>query len=80
MPTLGYGLILLWSLFWALYRDGSLRSVGKIYLKFFFSRNIRYQRSVIGFAQYMNRCVTHWHFYKFTRDATSGKLRSYNSG
>ena len=27
-PTLGYGLALLWSLFWALLRDGSLTSVG----------------------------------------------------
>ena len=29
LPTLGYGLILLWSLFWALLRDGSLSSCRK---------------------------------------------------
>ena len=28
----------------------------------------------------MNRCVTHWHFYKFTREAIAGRLRTYNSG
>jgi hypothetical protein len=27
----------------------------------------------------MNRCVTHWHFYKFTREASSGRLRLWNS-
>ncbi len=31
-------------------------------------------------AQYLNRCVTHWHFYKFTREATAGRLQTYNSG
>ncbi len=80
LPTLGYGLILLWSLFWALARDGSLFSVGRVYVKNYFFRNLRYGRGIIGFAQYMNRCVTHWHFYKFTREATSGRLRTYNSG
>ena len=79
LPTLAYGLVLLWSLFWALLRDGSLISVGKIYLKYFFTRNLRYRRDVIGFAQFMNRCVTHWHFYKFTREVTSGRLKTYNS-
>ncbi|MFW6114444.1 MAG: DUF4070 domain-containing protein [bacterium] len=80
LPTLGYGLILLWALFWALLRDGSLRSVGGVYLKNYFSRNLRHARGIIGFARYMNRCVTHWHFYKFTREATSGRLRTYNIG
>ncbi len=79
LPNLAYGLALLWSLFWALSRDGSLRSVGMIYLKYFFTRNLRYRRDIIGFAQYMNRCVTHWHFYKFTREAIAGKLQTYNT-
>ena len=80
LPTLGYGLVLLWSLFWALLHDGSLISVGKVYLKYFLTRNIKYRRDIVGFAQYMNRCVTHWHFYKFTREVTAGRLRTYNSG
>ena len=80
LPTLGYGLALLWSLFRTLVRDGSLISVGKSYVKYFFTRNLKYRRDIIGFAQFMNRCVTHWHFFKFTREATSGKLRTYNSG
>jgi radical SAM superfamily enzyme YgiQ (UPF0313 family) len=80
LPTLGYGLALLWFLFWALWRDGSLTSIGKVYLKYFFARNLWYRRDLIGFAQFMNRCVTHWHFYKFTREVTSGRLRTYNSG
>jgi len=37
---------------------------------------LRYHR----FAQYMSRCLTHWHFYRFTRDAIAGRLRTYNSG
>jgi radical SAM superfamily enzyme YgiQ (UPF0313 family) len=80
LPTLSYGLVLLWSLFWTLARDGSLRSVGKVYLKSFFSQDNRQRRNIIGFAQFMNRCVTHWHFYKFTREMIAGKLRAYNSG
>ncbi len=80
LPTLGYGLVLLWSLFWTLLRDGSLTSIGRIYLKYFLMQNRRYRHDIIGFAQFMNRCVTHWHFYKFTREATSGRLRTYNSG
>ncbi len=79
LPTLAYGLALLWSLGWALWRDGSLRSVGWIYLKYFLTRNLKYRRDVIGFAQFVNRCVTHWHFHKFTREATSGRLRAYSS-
>ncbi len=80
LPTLGYGLILLWALFWALLWDGSLFSVGRVYLKYYFTRSIKHGRGIVGFAQYMNRCVTHWHFYKFTREATSGRLTTYNSG
>jgi radical SAM superfamily enzyme YgiQ (UPF0313 family) len=79
IPTLGYGLTLLWTLFWALARDGSLRKVGSVYARFFFKQRIVSQRGIIGFAQFMNRCVTHWHFYKFTREATAGRLRAYNT-
>jgi len=79
LPTLGYGLALLWSLFWALVWDGSLFSVGKVYAKYFFTRNLKHRRDIVGFAQFMNRCVTHWHFYKFTRELTTGRLRAYNT-
>jgi len=79
LPTLGYGLTLLWTLFWALFRDGSLRKVGSVYARFFFTQKVVSQRGIIGFAQFMNRCVTHWHFYKFTREATAGRLRAYNT-
>ena len=71
--------MLLWTLFWALFRDGSLRTVGSVYARFFFRQRIMTQRGIIGFAQFMNRCVTHWHFYKFTREATAGRLRAYNT-
>jgi len=80
LPTLAYGSLLLWSLFWALLWDGSLFSVGKAYLKYFLTRNLRYRRDIVGFTQFINRCVTHWHFYKFTREVTNGRLRTYNSG
>jgi hypothetical protein len=79
MPTLIYGLLLMWSLFWELRRDGSLWSVGRIYLKYFFTRNLKYRRDIVGFAQFMNRCVTHWHFYKFTREVRAGNVRAYNT-
>ena len=79
LPTLGYGLALLWTLFWALARDGSLWKVGTVYARFLFSKQVISQRGIIGFAQFMNRCVTHWHFYKFTREATAGRLRAYNT-
>jgi radical SAM superfamily enzyme YgiQ (UPF0313 family) len=78
-PTLGYGLSLLWSLSWALLRDGSLFSVGGVYTRYFFTRNLKLRRGVVGFAQFMNRCVTHWHFYKFTRELTAGRVRAYNT-
>lgn len=80
LPTSVYGLALLCSLFRALWREGSLRSVGWVYLRYFLVRNIKYRPGIVGFAQFMNRCVTHWHFYKFTREATSGRLQTYNSG
>jgi radical SAM superfamily enzyme YgiQ (UPF0313 family) len=80
LATLSYGLVLLWSLCSTLLRDGSFISIGKVYLKYFFTRNLRYRRDIVGFAQFVNRCVTHWHFYKFTRELISGRLRNYNNG
>ena len=79
LPTLAYGLILLVNLTKTLWSDGSLRSVGGVYMRKFFRDNLRFRRDVIGFAQYMNRCVTHWHFYKFTREARAGKLRLFST-
>ena len=80
IPTLGFGLVLLWNLFWTLFKDRSLRKVGDVYIRNFFKNSLRYRRDVIGFAQFMNACVTHWHFYKFTREGTEGRLRLFNSG
>jgi hypothetical protein len=80
LPTFAYALVLTHNLFWALLRDGSLTSVGFLYLQIFWQYVLRYGLTVIGFAQFMNRCVTHWHFYKFTREGTAGKLRLFNSG
>jgi len=78
VPTLAYGVILLANLLRTLAADGSLRELGRAYLRYF-RINLRYRRDVIGFAQFMNRCVTHWHFFKFTREATAGRLRIFNS-
>ena len=75
-----YGVILTWNLFWTLLRDGSLKNVGAVYWRNYIEQRRRYQRGVLGFAQFVNRCVTHWHFYKFTREGTSGRLRLFNSG
>jgi hypothetical protein len=80
LPTLGYGLYLLCSLGWALWRAGALTSVGSVYLSYFCSRYVKKRPGIISFAQYMSRCVTHWHFYRFTREAIAGRLRTYSSG
>jgi radical SAM superfamily enzyme YgiQ (UPF0313 family) len=80
LPTLVYGLLLLRSLVLALFRDGSLTTIGAVYLENFFQRSLRTRGDIVGFAQFMNRCVTHWHFYKFTAKGTAGKLRLFNSG
>jgi radical SAM superfamily enzyme YgiQ (UPF0313 family) len=80
LPTLGYALALFASLLKTLVEDGSLTTVGATYLKYFFTRNLKFRRDVIGLAQFMNRCVTHWHFYKFTRLSKAGQLRLFNSG
>jgi radical SAM superfamily enzyme YgiQ (UPF0313 family) len=80
IPTLGYGLILFWKLLRALARDGSLTTVGRTYWRYFWRNNRKHRPGVIGFAQFMNRCVTHWHFYMFTRETRAGRLRTYNSG
>ena len=80
LPTLAYGLILLWKLSWTLLWDGSVWKVGTVYARYFFTRNLRYRRDVVGFAQFMSRCVTHWHFYKFTREASAGRLRTFSNG
>jgi hypothetical protein len=79
-PTLGYGVILLVNLLKTLVRDGSLRKIGAVYARYFFRSSLKHRRDVVGFAQFMNRCVTHWHFYRFTREASSGRLRLFNSG
>jgi len=80
IPTLAYGLILMWALFWTLFKDRSLRKVGSVYVRYFFRHSLRYRKDIVGFAQFMNRCVTHWHFYKFTREGTAGRLRFFNVG
>ena len=80
LPTLLYGLLLLWKLIPALVRERSLTTIGGVYLRTFFQRSLRVRADIIGFAQFMNRCVTHWHFYKFTCEGTAGKLRMFNSG
>ena len=55
-------------------------TIGAVYLRNFFQRSLPVRADIIGFAQFMNRCVTHWHFYKFTCEGTAGKLRLFNSG
>jgi len=80
MRALGTGLIAAWNLFWTLSQDRSLRKVGLVYLRYFVEHSRRHHSGIFGFAQFINRCVTHWHFYKFTREMTAGKLRLFNSG
>jgi len=80
LPTLVYGLLLLRTLVIVLIKERSLMTIGSVYLRNFFQRSLRVRADIIGFAQFMNRCVTHWHFYKFTCEGTAGKLRLFNSG
>jgi radical SAM superfamily enzyme YgiQ (UPF0313 family) len=78
LPTFAYGMILFWNLMRELIREKSVLSVGRVYAKYFFTTNLKYRRDAIGLAQFMNRCVTHWHFYKYTREAVNGRLRLWN--
>jgi hypothetical protein len=80
MPTLGYGLILFWKLCGRSSRDGSLASVGAPTGAISGADNRKHRPGVIGFAQFMNRCVTHWHFYVFTARGALGPAADYNSG
>jgi len=80
LKALTYGLILAWKLSWALFKGGCLKKVGLVYIRYFFRHSFRYRGGIFGFAQFMNRCVTHWHFWKFTQEGTTGKLRLFNSG
>jgi len=50
LPTLGYGLALMWSLGVALWRAGAVTSVGRVYLSYFCSRYLKYRRDIVGFA------------------------------
>jgi radical SAM superfamily enzyme YgiQ (UPF0313 family) len=80
MRTLAYGVILAWNLFWELFKQRSLTQVGMVYLRYFLTHSLYYQRSLSGAVQFINRCVAHWHFYRFTYEGTTGKLRMFNSG
>jgi radical SAM superfamily enzyme YgiQ (UPF0313 family) len=75
-----YGTILVWKLFWTLCRHRRLKEVGLPYLRYLVTHTLHYQRSIGGVVQFINRCVTHWHFYRFTSEGTAGKLRLFNSG
>jgi radical SAM superfamily enzyme YgiQ (UPF0313 family) len=79
IPTLGFGVIMTWNLFWTLIKDRSFMRLAPAYLRYY-RKARKYRKDVIGFAQFANRCVTHFHFFRFTREAREGKLRTYNSG
>lgn len=51
MRALVYGVILIWNLFWTLFKDGSLKKVGVVYWRNFVEHRRRYQRGVFGFAR-----------------------------
>jgi radical SAM superfamily enzyme YgiQ (UPF0313 family) len=73
LPTIGYGVILLFNLIKTLAREGSLTNVGKVYLNYYFKRTKNLRPRLIASVMFLNRCVTHWHFYKFTRDTLAGQ-------
>jgi radical SAM superfamily enzyme YgiQ (UPF0313 family) len=78
--TLIYGLILTWNLFWALVKAKRLKTVGTVYWRLFMQQRRLYQKGIVGFTQFVNRCVAHWHFWKFTEEGITGRLRMFNSG
>ena len=73
LPTLGYGVILFFNLLKTLAKDGSLFKVGKVYLKYYFKKSVKLRPRLTVSVMFLNRCVTHWHFYKFTRDTLAGQ-------
>jgi len=80
LKTLAYGLILTWNLFWTLVKEKRIRTLGNVYWHFFWQQRRLHQKGIVGFAQFVNRCVAHWHFWKFTDEGTHGQLRMFNSG
>ena len=80
LRTLVYGLILTWNLFRTLVKYKSLKTVGTVYWRYFWEHRRRYQKGITGYTQFVNRCVAHWHFWKFTEEGTNGRLRMFNSG
>jgi radical SAM superfamily enzyme YgiQ (UPF0313 family) len=80
LRTAIYGAILSWNLFWTLIKHRSFKRVGLPYMRYLVTHALYYQRSIAGVVQFINRCVTHWHFYRFTCEGTAGKLRLFNSG
>jgi len=63
-----------------LVKERSLATIGAVCLCNLFQRSLRVRVDIVGFAQFMNRCATHRHFYKFTGEGTAGKLRLFNWG
>jgi hypothetical protein len=54
--------------------------MGAAYWRLFRQHRRLYQKGIVGFTQFVNRCVAHWHFWKFTEEGTNGRLRMFNSG
>jgi hypothetical protein len=71
---------LTWNLFRALVKYKSLKTIGTVYWRYFWEHRRRYQKGITGYTQFVNRCVAHWHFWKFTEEGTNGRLRMFNSG
>ena len=65
---------LMWSLFFALLKDGCAILGWLGVREVFLHGRAALSPRIIGFAQFMNRCVTHWHFYKFTRELIAGHV------
>ena len=65
--------ILFFNLLKTLAKDGSLVRVGKVYLRYYFKKSVKLRPRLTVSVMFLNRRVTHWHFYKFTHDTLAGQ-------
>jgi hypothetical protein len=57
-----------------------LKCLGSVDWRYYWKQRRLHQKGIVGFTRFVNRCVAHWHFWKFTKEGTSGRLRTFNSG
>ncbi len=61
-----------------LWQEGCFRTIGSVYITRYFSQALKHGSKRMSAREYLSLCVTHWHFYKFSKEAGRGALLSPN--